>query len=170
MSDKLPDYSPGFRIYANQTYFFMIHFRIADESDTAVVAELLANLFEEVGHDLSAEEVANLFLQIDTDDFHSTLLALTDEGKAVGILTVAESLAFYAGGRFGVINELYVVPPFRSEGVGKILLDAAKELAGQRGWNRLEVTTPGAEYTDTLRFYAREGFMAIGPRYKYPVG
>lgn len=147
----------------------MIHFRIADESDTDTVAELLANLFEEVGHDLNAEEIANLFLQIDPDERHSILLALTEEDQVVGIMTVAESLSFYAGGRFGVINELYVVPPFRSEGVGKTLLDAARELAEQRGWSRLEVTTPGDDYTDTLRFYEREGFVAIGPRYKFPV-
>lgn len=147
----------------------MINFRLAEESDTDTVAELLANLFEEVGHDLNAEDITGIFLQIDPDDRHSTLLALGEEDEVVGIMTVSESLSFYAGGRFGVINELYVAPPFRSEGVGRTLLDAAKELAEQRGWSRLEVTTPGEDYTDTLRFYEREGFVAIGPRYKFPV-
>ena len=85
----------------------------------------------------------------------------------MGILTLVESLAIYAGGRIGVVNELYVVPDFRSEGVGKLLLDEAKELAEARGWLRLEVTTPGEDYAKTLRFYEREGFMPIGPRYKY---
>ena len=144
----------------------MIHFAIADESHTALVAELLANLFEEVGHTLTAAEIADIFVEMDEDSLHSTLLALNDEGEAVGVLTLVESLGIYAGGRIGVINELYVVPPYRSEGVGKILLDAAKELAEERGWQRLEVTTPGEQYEKTLRFYEREGFLPIGPRYK----
>lgn len=145
----------------------MITFRIADEDDTHVVSQLLGDLFKEVGHTLTASEIADIFLQIDADDMHSTLLALDDDGDAVGVITIVESLALYAGGRIGVINELYVVPEYRSEGVGKLLLDAAKELADQRGWARIEVTTPGEEYAKTLRFYEREGFMAIGPRYKY---
>lgn len=145
----------------------MIHLVIADETHTAVVAELLASLFREVGHTPDAEAIAAIFMETDEDSRHSTLLAFDDDGDAVGIMTVAESLALYAGGRIGVINELYVVPTYRSEGVGKILLDAVKELAEQRGWQRLEVTTPGAEYEKTLHFYEREGFMPIGPRYKF---
>ena len=147
----------------------MIHLVVADESHTAIVAEMLANLFEDVGHTLTASEIADIFIEMDEDAAHSTLLALNDDGDAVGVLTLVESLALYAGGRIGVINELYVVPPYRSEGVGKMLLDAAKDLASERGWQRLEVTTPGEQYAKTLRFYEREGFMPIGPRYKFPL-
>jgi len=90
-----------------------------------------------------------------------------DEGEVVGVITLVETISLYAGGHIGVLNELYVVPEYRSEGVGKILLDAAKELGEERGWVRLEVTTPGDEYARTLRFYEREGFLLIGPRYKF---
>lgn len=145
----------------------MIHLVVADETHTAIVAEMLANLFVDVGHTLTASEIADIFIEMDEDALHSTLLAFNDDGDAVGVLTLVESLALYAGGRIGVINELYVVPPYRSEGVGKILLDAAKSLADERGWQRLEVTTPGEQYAKTLKFYEREGFMPVGPRYKY---
>lgn len=148
----------------------MINLVVADESHTGVVAEMLASLFAEVGHTLTAPEIADMFIEIDEDSLHSTLLAMNDDGEAVGVLTLVESLALYAGGRIGVINELYVVPPYRSEGVGKILLDAAKELAEERGWQRLEVTTPGEQYEKTLQFYEREGFLPIGPRYKFELG
>ncbi len=145
----------------------MINLVIADDTHTNIVAEMLANLFEEVGHTLTAPQIAKIFAETDEDPLHSTLLAFNEDDEAVGILTIVESLALYAGGRIGVINELYVVPPYRSEGVGKILLDAAKELAESRGWMRLEVTTPGDQYAATLRFYEREGFFKVGPRYKY---
>lgn len=148
----------------------MIHLVVADETHTATVAVLLAALFEEVGHTPTAEEIADVFAETEADDHHSTLLATDDGGDVVGVLTIAETLSLYAGGYIGVLNELYVVPAYRSEGVGKILLDAAKSLAEERNWKRLEVTTPGEEYAKTLRFYEREGFVAIGPRYKFVLG
>jgi GNAT superfamily N-acetyltransferase len=145
----------------------MIRLIVANPSHTEAVADLLAALFEEVGHTPEASQIAAIFDNIEADDRHSTLLALDGDGDAIGVLTVAETLSIYAGGYIGVINELYVVPAYRSEGVGKILLDAAKDLASDRDWQRLEVTTPGDEYEKTLRFYEREGFFKIGPRYKY---
>lgn len=145
----------------------MINFRIADASDTFAVAQLLANLFVEVEHTPDADEIAEMFAEIDADEHHSTLLALNDEDEIVGIMTVAECLSISAGGHYGVINELYVLPEYRSEGVGKMLLDEVKELAGHRDWKRLELTTPGDEFSKTLHFYEREGFYRIGPRYKF---
>lgn len=145
----------------------MINLLVADESHTQAVAYLLGALFAEVEHSPDEEQIAGIFAAIDADDRHSTLLALDDDGDAVGVITITESLALYAGGYIGVINELYVVPEFRSEGVGKILLDAAKELATDRGWKRLEVTTPGDDFAKTLHFYEREGFFRIGPRFKF---
>ena len=144
----------------------MIHLIVADETHTDVVATMLSTLFEEVEHTPDYEAIAAIFNDIDADDHHSTLLAM-DEDEAVGIITLSESISLYAGGRIGVVNELYVVPEYRSEGVGKILLDAAKNLGEERGWVRLDVTTPGDEFARTLRFYEREGFISIGPRYKY---
>ncbi len=145
----------------------MINLLVADETHTAVVADLLSALFEEVEHNLGFEELAEIFAEMDADDHHSTLLALDDDGDVVGLITLVESLSLSAGGRYGVINELYVVPEYRSEGVGKMLLDFAKEIGEERGWTRLEVTTPGDEFDKTLRFYEREGFWKIGPRYKF---
>jgi GNAT superfamily N-acetyltransferase len=147
----------------------MIKFVIADESHTREVAHLLAKLFEEVEHTPTEDELAEMFDSIEDDSQHSTLLALDDDDDVVGIITLTESISFYAGGRIGVVNELYVVPPYRSEGVGKMLLDAAKDLGQERGWKRLEVTTPGDDFQKTLHFYEREGFVKIGPRYKYEI-
>lgn len=145
----------------------MITFRIADPTDTGSVAILLAALFEEVEHTPDAAEIADIFAEIDGDDSHSTLLALNADDDIVGILTIVECLSISAGGKYGVLNELYVVPEYRSEGVGKMLVDEAKDLAEARDWKRLEVTTPGDEFSKTLHFYAREGFYKIGPRFCY---
>ena len=97
----------------------------------------------------------------------AALLAFDEDDEIAGLITLSETLSLYAGGKIGVINELYVIPEYRSEGLGKSLLDMAKELGETRNWKRLEVTTPGDDYQKTLRFYEREGFFKIGPRYKF---
>ena len=51
----------------------------------------------------------------------------------------------------------------------QLYLDEAKDLAETRNWKRLELTTPGDEFSKTLHFYEREGFYKIGPRYCYQI-
>ena len=97
-----------------------------------------------------------------------TLVARTDDGEIAGISTVVESFAIYANGAYGVINEMYVAPPYRSQRVGARLIDAVKELAARRGWRRIDVTAPESPAWDrTRRFYESQGFVYTGPKLKF---
>jgi GNAT superfamily N-acetyltransferase len=83
----------------------------------------------------------------------------------VGFISVYESYALYAEGVFGTIAELFVHPRHRSSMVGQSLIEAAKALGAQRGWKRMEVTTPPLpEFDRTLRFYQKHGFTISGGR------
>jgi GNAT superfamily N-acetyltransferase len=94
-------------------------------------------------------------------------LSNSPQGYANGIITLSEGLSIYAGGKFGVIREFYVIPEIRSTGVGKELLERAKEFGKKNGWNRIEVTLPDkVKWPRTFNFYIREGFKEIGPRFK----
>ncbi len=73
------------------------------------------------------------------------LLARDESGTTVGVLTLSTSFAIYAGGEYGVIDEMYVRPECRSQGVGRKLVEAAMGIARQRGWFRLDVTGPVGE-------------------------
>lgn len=78
-----------------------------------------------------------------------------------------KSKAVYANGNFGIIQELFVEKTFRSAGIGKLLIDKAKELSNNNGWTRIEVGAPDRnQFRQTLSFYKREGFVEIGPRLK----
>ncbi len=80
---------------------------------------------------------------------------------------LGECAAVYAGGVFGVITELYVVPEHRSEGVAPPLIEAAREFGKTRGWTHVEVTAPPLpKWRRTVDFYLREGFTEIGVRLK----
>jgi GNAT superfamily N-acetyltransferase len=89
------------------------------------------------------------------------------EGKVDGFtcsmgtgVILSENASIYAGGMFGVITELYVVPAQRSAGVATKLVDAAATLGRKRSWGRIEV---GA-LERSLKFYLSAGFVELGPR------
>lgn len=98
-------------------------------------------------------------------DRFAAFLAETDGGEAVGVVTVMEAFAIYAGGNYGIIDEMYVAPSYRSRGVGRQLIDAVKAHGHAREWLRLDVTAPPEpEWQRTVRFYEDQGFTFTGPK------
>lgn len=94
-----------------------------------------------------------------------TALLLERDGLAAGYALLCQSASLYAGGRFGILQELYVEPGLRSGGAGERLLAAAMEHGRGRGWLRLELCTPPLpEFDGSLRFYERHGFEITGGR------
>ncbi len=100
-------------------------------------------------------------------DAMRAIVASDDDGAMLGVATLTEGFALYAGGRYGVLTELYVVPGARSRRVGSALVDAIRTYGAKRGWNRIEVTTPGEpRWERTREFYERNGFTFAGPKFK----
>jgi len=98
----------------------------------------------------------------------NTFVATAESGEVAGIMTVMESFAIYAGGNYGVIDEMYVAPGYRSQGIGKKLIETLKDFARQRKWQRIDVTTPPEQkWRRTVAFYEREGFVFTGPKMRF---
>jgi len=146
----------------------VIEIRRARAAERGVVLDLVEALLAEL------EERPEEFAGIDrrrvvaaleaAGDRFVALLAV-DGRRAVGVLTLTEHFAIYAGGRYGVIDELYVAPEHRSGGVGARLVAAARTHGIRRGWRRLDVTAPpGPAWKRSVRFYERLGFVFTGPK------
>ena len=100
----------------------------------------------------------------------TVFIAFSESMEALGIVTIAENFAIYAGGNYGIINELYVEPSVRSKQIGKMLIETAKAYAQAKGWRRLDVVAPlGDKWQRTVNFYVREGFVQTGPKLKFMV-
>jgi len=136
---------------------------------TVLVGELLREIMDRIGSDVfhfdPAETTERLAAFIGEEkNFVFAAYDRETEG-IVGFVTVYEGYALYAEGAFGTMAELYVRPAYRSRGVGRALVDAVKRFARERGWKRVEVTTPPLPQFDaTLAFYEREGFEVSGGR------
>lgn len=142
---------------------------IADAPTISVmVGELLQEIMDAIGVKAfnfdPAETTARTQEYLAREKYYVFLARTNGEGAA-GFIALYESYALYAEGAFGTIPELYVRPAYRSSGVGKRLLNGAKEFGLSRGWKRLEVTTPPLpQFERSLQFYEREGFTISGGR------
>lgn len=133
-----------------------------------MVGELLHEIMSTIGtpaFNFSLEETTTRLRDFIDQEKYFVFVARGGMSDAVGFVALYESHALYAEGAFGTIPELYVHPGFRSQSVGKALLEQAKSFALTRGWKRLEVTTPPLpQFDKTLAFYEREGFSIAGGR------
>lgn len=92
-----------------------------------------------------------------------SVLAAFDNDRVVGFGSLCESHSLYAEGSFGIIQEFYVLPEYRSRSIGRELLAKIVENAQSRGWVRLELCTPPVpEFDRTVAFYKDNGFEITG--------
>jgi GNAT superfamily N-acetyltransferase len=143
----------------------------ATESDAKVTVKLIKALLDELDGspiEWDMEKAENLCKEMIELEHYTVFHSVNNKGEIVGLVTIAESESLYAGGKIGIIQELYIVPSMRSQELGKSLIQKAVEYARNREWNRLEVGAPAyPEWSRTKSFYIREGFKEIGPRLKY---
>lgn len=81
------------------------------------------------------------------------------DAQIVGFISLCPSYSLYAGGEFGIIQELFVRSAYRSNKLGSKLLMKAKEYGKQAGWKRIEVATPPLpQFDQSFMFYENNGF------------
>jgi len=140
-------------------------------AEAAAVLEAVDALLRELGEEGDEAGVTDVEAVLAAwraaGDRFQAFAARAPDGAVAGLLTLLESFAIYAGGAYGVINEMYVAPGRRSAGVGAALIEAAAAYARGRGWSRLDVTAPGSpRWLRTRRFYESRGFRFTGPKLK----
>jgi GNAT superfamily N-acetyltransferase len=145
--------------------------RLAIPEDAAAIATMAVALTEEISQrlgvktfNLEPQKTASLCHALLREEKYLALVAIAED-EMIGFVGISEGRALYAEGALATMQEFYVAPPFRANGVGGQLLGAAADLARKRRWNRLEVCTPPLpEFDRSLAFYERHGFEITGGR------
>jgi GNAT superfamily N-acetyltransferase len=139
--------------------------------DADVVFDWVMRLLVELGEEgeelgqLNRAEVLRKWKE--RENKYQVLVAKNDRDEIIGILTLSVNFAIYANGEYGVIDEMYVDPAYRSKGVGALLVEAACVIGRKAGWNRIDVTAPESEgWERTRQFYEKQGFKFTGPKLK----
>jgi GNAT superfamily N-acetyltransferase len=144
----------------------------ATEAEHDIVIDLVGRLLREL------EERPEEFAGIDERRVRRDLagaggrftafLARAEDDEPVGVVTVMETFAIYAGGNYGIIDEMYVAPAHRSKGVGRMLIDGVKRHGRARGWLRADVAAPPEKrFERSVSFYERQGFTFTGPKLRF---
>lgn len=141
---------------------------------TAVHAQIIGQLAYQLEYELWGDEdvpqnqdffVAAARNLLQPESGFWAWLATEQDGTPLGFMALNACAALYAGGAFGEISELYVVPTARSLGVGKRLIETAVSFGRQQKWPFIEVGAPSLpRWQRTADFYQKQGFREIGPR------
>ena len=154
-----------------------MQYKIVDEDKSNEVAKLAVCLTSEIIErtgikhfdvDVSlAEKLCKQFLE----QGKYSIVAAFDNDHIVGFGALCESHSLYAEGTFGIIQEFYVLPEYRSKSIGKELLESIIGYAKSKLWVRLELCTPPIpEFDRTVSFYKENGFEITGGyKMKYPI-
>lgn len=136
------------------------------EQISHLVNNLLAELFGKdacitdadlarIKHQWQQQQAAHWAFKVEADD------------NVIGFFTIAESFALYTRGFYGVINELWVDRQYRSQGVGKQIIDFIRDFSRQKNWLRVDVTAPpGDKWLRSVEFYQHNGFNHTGVKLK----
>jgi GNAT superfamily N-acetyltransferase len=135
-----------------------------------IISDLDENADSEVMLDVLAEwvtgsrEAAHEYLSDHRTGGGSTLIARIGESIA-GLITIrwTSNNPDFAARNVPLIQQLLVLPRFRRMGVASVLLDAAEQLAAQRGRTTIGVTVGVFDqYGPAQRLYAQRGYLPDG--------
>lgn len=127
-------------------------------------AETVARMLHEFNVEFDASTPGVVFL---TDRLNSLLesgdvtVVLAGEGP-LGLAVLRFRPSLWSGGTDAYLEELYVVPDRRDEGIGGAIMAAAMDLARERDAFEMHINVDEPD-VDARRFYERLGFRNHDP-------
>ena len=115
-----------------------MEFRFAQRKDTGIILDFINRLaeYEHMSDDVVATEA--LLEEWIFDRKKAQVLFALQEGKEVGIALYFYNFSTFLG-RAGIyLEDLFVLPEYRHQGLGKALLKKLARLTAERGCGRLE--------------------------------
>lgn len=129
--------------------------RRADSDDAPLLARMLHDFNTEFGDPTPGTEVLTRRVLAFIEDGRMTYL-LGGDGPD-GFAQVSFKPSVWADEPIGYLEELYVVPDLREQGIGRAIMNAVLELAYERGAAGMEVVT-GESDTAARALYESVGF------------
>jgi GNAT superfamily N-acetyltransferase len=108
---------------------------------------------------IHSRDAAGYFRKGITKERHYAIVAEVD-GKSVGFLFLSPKRYTYRKVKMIELDILAILPEYRSRGIGKSLLDAAKRWAKDNGCQAIYVSSY-FKNERAINFYTREGFTPI---------
>jgi GNAT superfamily N-acetyltransferase len=148
--------------------------RRAEGGDVPAVAGAVEQLLIELGGPRpSSAELETATRELIEDPGAGVVLISETGDVLVGLLAASWQQAIHVPGRYATIQDLWVLPAWRSRAIGHDLIQALCDVAGEQGVSRLEVGLPKETFErigSTESFYRANGFSHLGPRMRRLLG
>jgi GNAT superfamily N-acetyltransferase len=147
--------------------------RPARADDVEAVVEGLERLLHELSGDAPGRgQMRAAVGALINDPELGCLLLAEAHGKVIGFLAASWQFALHIPGRYCILQDLWVVPEWRSRGIGGALLRGLHDTMAEREIDRVEVGLPSARFVSvaaTKAFYLNNGYSLIGSRMRRTV-
>ena len=144
---------------------------LVGEADLAELLPLMrayCDFYEVAPSDQDLETLAQaLIAEPEADGLQ--LIARSEDGKPLGFATVYWSWQTLNAARVGVMNDLFVVPEGRGEGVGRALIEECRRRARDRGAAELTWETAPDNSTAQRLYRSLEASESTWISYSLPV-
>ncbi|CAM4001462.1 GNAT family N-acetyltransferase [Lederbergia lenta] len=118
----------------------------------------LFNLYRMFYQQPSDLEGANIYIKKRIESKESVIFVAVDNQKYVGFTQLYPTFSSISMKRAWILNDLYVDTQARKHGVGKLLLQKAKDYATETGANSISLST-ALDNLSAQRLYEKNGFM-----------
>jgi GNAT superfamily N-acetyltransferase len=143
-----------------------VHIRQAAISDLELVVPLF-DAYRQFYGQSSDPELARRFIHERLEAGEPIIfLAIDGVGSAVGFAQLFPSFSSVSAARILILNDLFVAPAGRRQGVGTLLLHAAEEFGRSVGAVRLTLSTEVTNLT-AQSVYERDGWVRQTRYYSY---
>jgi len=141
----------------------MITIQKAAEEDWAIILDLLQRQFAE--HQIDVDEATLTFAvqeELRDEKLGIFLIARQDECP-VGFADIVFTWTLEYGGRTAWLEELYILPELRNEGIGSLLVDATIAETAKLGCKAIDLEVE-TEHERAEHLYQRKGFHLLNRR------
>jgi GNAT superfamily N-acetyltransferase len=124
------------------------------------MAALFEAQLQEHGISSSVDALITVLRMVNDQPEYGFVLTVTYDGLIVGVAYATSILSLEHGGWSGWLEELYVLPEWRGNGLGTRLLDAVIAGAIERGWIALDLEVD-VSHQRVVSLYASRYFQPV---------
>lgn len=135
--------------------------RLARHDDVPRLVELMTEFYAEADFPLQPDRATAAFTQLLGDEHLGQAWIMQDEDEPVGYAVLTLGFSMEYGGLDAFVDDLFIRPAYRHQGLGGTVLDELKRACVARGVRALHLEVDRANAV-AHRLYRRAGFEENG--------
>jgi GNAT superfamily N-acetyltransferase len=136
----------------------LVNIQLIDSYTLGAAIDLLESQMREHDIVISRADLQAATQKLMSDRRYGFMLVATSDEGPIGVAYASSILSLEHGGISGWLEELYVLPKWRGQGIGSRLIAEVVALAKEAGWRALDLEVE-ASHQRAISLYARHQFQ-----------